>query len=210
MADALDLLTLAEAKTAVNLTGATTYDVELAAWVTAVARRLDKAVGPVVQRTVTAELHDGGHEYVYTVLYPVTSFTTVKEYADTTLTTLTRETNVTKPDSAYLIEPYKADPTLFSGKVRRRGGGSDVCFATGDQNVELTYVAGRAASTSAVDELFKNAARLFLQHLWNANRPSTGQMNEFEIPQANWPRFAVPNAVKELLADFWQGTARLG
>ena len=210
MADALDLLTLAEAKTAVNQSGVTTYDVELAAWVTGVSRRLDKAVGPVVQRTVTAELQDGGREHVFTNLYPVTSFTTVKEYVDTTSTTLTRETNATKPDSAYLIEPYAADPTLFSGKVRRRGGGSDVCFAVGARNVELTYVAGRSASTSAVDELFKTAARLFIQHLWNANRPSTGSVGEFEIPQANWPRFAVPNAVKELLTDFWQSDARIG
>lgn len=210
MADALDLLTLAEAKAAINLSGSTQYDAELPAWITGVSRRLDKAVGPVVQRTVTAELHDGDRSYVRTLLYPVASFTTVKEYVDTSATTLTRETNALKPDSAYLALPYEADPTLFSGKIERRGGGSNVDFATGRQNVELTYVAGRAASAAAVDELFKAGARLTLGYVWNSQRPALGTVDEFEVPQVPWPHFAIPNAVQQMLSEFWQEGLMVG
>lgn len=204
MADLLDILTLAEAKTALNLAGTTVHDAELPAWITAASRRLDRAVGPVIRRTVTAELHDGGGHEVRTALWPVASFTTVKEYANTTATTLTAETNTTKPADAYLAEPYGSDPTLFSGALRRRGTGSDRRFATGARNVEVTYVAGRYADTASVDEIFKTGARLVLQNFWNSQRPNIAQVGEFEIPTGNWPRFSIPNAVRELLYAHWQ------
>lgn len=214
MADAYDLLTLAEAKTAVKQSATTTYDVLLTAWNTAVARRLDLAVGPIVQRTVTAELQDGGSHSVQTRYYPVSSFMTVKEYISTTATTLTRETNASKPNDAYMAMPYRVDPTFFSGILRRRTNGTPIPFCWAalnvEQAVELTYVAGRYASTSVVDELFKSAARLMLQNIWNSARPDLGQSGEFDAPQHNWPRFAIPNAVRTMLADHWQDGPRIG
>jgi hypothetical protein len=54
MADALDVLTLSEAKEAVNIPSTSTaHDVRLARWVTGVSRSLDRVVGNVVIRTVT-------------------------------------------------------------------------------------------------------------------------------------------------------------
>ncbi len=200
----LDVLTLAEAKSAVNLTNQAQYDTELAAWITAVSLRLDKAVGPIVRRAVTAELHDGGKSKVRTELWPVNTFTTVTEYLFTTPTVLTRETNVSKPDNAYIAEPYRADPTLFSGRIVRRNSGSDFRFPSGRENVEITYDAGRFLNTASVDEFFKLGARLLLEHLWNAQRPNVGAVGEFEVPQSNYPAFAIPNVVQQHFRDVWQ------
>lgn len=204
MADTLDVLTLTEAKLAVNQSASTTYDTELASWITGVSRRLDRGVGPIVQRTITSELHDGGGCEFELNYWPATSVTTVTEYAGTNANVLTRETNSLKPSAGYLLEAYEPDPTLFGPIVRRRASNADYFFAWGRQNVAITYVAGRAAATATVDEIYKRAASLMLQNLWNSQRPNVGQVGEFEIPQGNWPRFTVPNAVRELLRDEWQ------
>jgi len=205
----LDVITLAEAKAALNLSGATTYDTELPAWITAVSQLLDAGAGPIVIRTVTGEIHNGDTTSIRTRLYPVKTITTITEYSDTTGTVLTAETNLSKPDAAYLADTYDLDPALLSGVIRRRFAGYGYRFATGQGNVVITYEAGRFNETGSVSERFKLAAKLTLQYLWNSQRPSLGSVGEFEIPQANWPRFAVPNAVQELLGDEWQSSGLL-
>lgn len=210
MADVVDVLTLAEGKATLKLSGTAQYDSQLPAWITAVSRMLDHKVGPIVRRTVTEELHDGGDGYLRTRLWPIAAITTITEYASTTGTVLTAETNLAKPDAGYLAERYDRDPTLFSGLIRRRAGGSRSRFAGGSSNIVVTYSAGRFVDTATVDERFKSAARLTLQNLWNSQRPNLAEVGEFEIPQSNWPRFAVPNAVKEMLADEWQDGPLVG
>lgn len=200
----LDILSLPEAKAALNLTGVTVHDAEIAPWVTATSLLLDRKIGPVVRRTITDEVLDGGRNFARTRLYPVTSFTTVTEYSGLTATVLTVETNLSHPASAYRPERYSSDPTLYSGRIYRRATGSSTWYPTGSGNVVVTYVAGRYADTATVDERFKAAARLTLQNLWNSQRPNLAQVGEFEIPQSNWPKFSVPNAVREMLADEWQ------
>jgi hypothetical protein len=204
-AAALDWLTLAEAKAALNLSGATTHDAEIAPWVTATSLLLDHKVGPAVRRTITDETHDGGQGTIWARLYPVTSYTTIIEYAGLTATALTVENNLAQPAAAYRAEPYAPDPTLFSGRLDRRASGGDTYYPAGAANIIITYVAGRYADTASVDERFKAAARLTLQNLWNSQRPNLALVGEFEVPQSNWPRFAVPNAVREMLADEWHG-----
>jgi hypothetical protein len=200
----LDWLSSAEAKAALNLAGVTTYDDEITPWNTAASLLLDSYVGPAVVRTVTDEAHDGNYPSIRTRLYPVKSITTLTEYVSTTGTVLTVETNASKPASGYLAERYDPAPTLYSGRLFRRSSGSPTCFPCGTGNIVITYEAGRFTNTAAVDERFKSAARLTLQNLWNSQRPNLAQIGEFEIPQSNWPRFAVPNAVREMLADVWQ------
>lgn len=200
----LDVLSLAEAKAALNLSGVVVHDTEIAPWVTATSLLLDRKVGPIVRRTVTDEIHDGGDGVIRTRLYPVHSFTTVTEYSGLTATVLTVDTNLTHPATGYRPEAYAPNAALYSGRLVRRSGGYGSAYPSGSGNVVITYVAGRFENTAAVDERFKSAARLTLQNLWNSQRPNLAQVGEFEIPQSNWPRFAVPNAVREMLADEWQ------
>ncbi|MEV5538480.1 hypothetical protein AB0L13_16615 [Saccharopolyspora shandongensis] len=197
---ALDVISLDEAKQAVNVTGTTEHDTELALWITAVSQRLDELVGPVVVRTITGEAHDGGRCLVMLAHYPVTSITSVSEYDSGTQVPLTAETLTTRPAAGYLADRYEPNPALLSRFVRRRSNGADAEFAAGRGNVVVSYSAGRFADTASVDPRFKAAANLMLINLWRSQQSSVGSVGEFDTPMSNFPTFAVPRAVREMLA----------
>lgn len=201
-ADTLDVLTETEARDAVgdNGTPKATDDL-LARWNTAVARKLDRICGPVVRRTITDELHDGGYPSIMLRNSPAASISGVTEYVMATATTLTAETIGTTPGTGFLAEPHATDPTLYSGRILRRSGGATVSFWPGARNIKVTYSAGRFATTATVDERFKSAAALMLKNAWRSVTPGVGKINEFDVPFANFPTFMVPNAVYELLED---------
>lgn len=170
MADTLDVLTIAEARTALGLTGTTASDTPLALAVTAVSRQVDELCGPVVKRTHTAETHDGGGYTIRLRHRPVHTVTTVTEYDGTTATTLTAESNTAKPASGYLHDGRTA--TLNSGLIRRRASNADITFAEGRRNIAVTYDAGRAATTADADAKFKEAAAMMLRNVWTAEMAS--------------------------------------
>ncbi|MDA3624254.1 hypothetical protein OU415_02330 [Saccharopolyspora sp. WRP15-2] len=201
MADPLDVLTLAEAKQALNISESVTkHDAELPSYITAVSQRLDLYIGPVVQRTVTNEVHDGGRPSVFLDLFPVVSVTQVIEYSDTTSTVLTAESNAVKPDEAYLLERYDVIPSLWSGRLLRRRAGRRARFESGQANVAVSYVAGRCASTAEVPERYKLAAKFMLENFWRSQLDATGGVNEFDMPQANFPRWGIPMAARQLVS----------
>lgn len=197
---ALDLITLNEAKATLNISsGELEHDEEIARFVTAVSERIDDLCGPVVARSVT-ELHDGGRYALRPRSTPVSAVTTLTEYAHTTPTVLTAETNVSKPADGYLL----VDEWVHNVQIVRRSGGSDSYFPSGRRNVELVYSSGRAATTADVPDVFKMAAALTVQHMW---RPSAGgwaqsmQFDDTGRPSSPVAAWMVPKAVKELLAD---------
>ncbi len=163
----LDVLSEAESLAAVNASATTATLTNL---VTAVSQQLDKLCGPVVVRTITSELHDGGRPTILLRNLPVSSITTVTEYDGTTATTLTAETNATKTTSNYLH--LGTVGALSSGRIVRRSNNDDYVFPAGRRNVEVTYVAGRAATTSAVDAKFKQAAAMMLRNVWVSEQAS--------------------------------------
>lgn len=163
MADTLDILTLEEAYRAINNASATGHDLELAQWITGVSRRIDDVCGPVVVRTITAELHDGGDMWIRPRHTPVSSVTSITEYDRTDATALTAEDNSTKPDDGYLLD----DRGGHDQRIIRRSDNADVRFAAGRRNITVTYVAGRAADTSSVDPKFKAAAGAILRRIWS-------------------------------------------
>lgn len=218
---AIDILTLDEAKAAVDVVpGDSRFDVELPAYITAVSELLDDEFGPVVARALT-ELHDGsalsyaagpgarrgtadlpsgGRSVIFTSLRPAYSFTTVTEYdVSGNPTVLTAETVSSKPTSSYLAEPDPRDPTRFSGKLTRRGAGVTSWWAYGEKNISVLYSAGRYATTDAVSGKWKTAAKICLQNAWRSRQQSVTQVDEFDVPQANFPKFGLPNAARDLL-----------
>lgn len=199
-ADTLNVITLAEAKHSINFTVSATddqHDDELLRFITAVSRRLDELCGPIVKRTVTDEAHSGGSGMIFLHKHPVASVTTVKEYAGTTLTTLTAETVASQ-----IANQYQYDTRL--GILYRRSSGSDYNFYTGRANVLVTYVAGRYDNTAAVDGKFKTAAGLILQELWgpSASRWSRppGSFQD-DVPVGMMPWAALPKPARDLLGD---------
>lgn len=193
-----DLLTLAEAKMYVSVgSNDAVKDDLLRNWITGASRALVSKVGTIIHGSVTAELHSGGRPYVYLDHAPVKTVSLVVEYDGTTASTLTAESNSSKPDTAYHVE-------LTSGRVRRRNGNADAWFPVGVDNVLVTYVAGRFSATSTVGAEFKDACGLVLKNAWQAYESTVGQIGEFDVPQARFPRFVIPNAVKEMLGGEWQ------
>lgn len=164
MADTLDVLTLNEAKAAVNIqTTNVDFDAELEQQVTAVSRMIDAACGPVVQRTITAELHDGNTTVIWPRYTPVASVTLVRSASGGTITTVT----------AVAFGGTGDGYTLTGNRLTHSSG-----RWTGSQ-VELTYVAGRYATTAAVDARFKTCAASVLRRLWKRESGTWAQSSNF-------------------------------
>lgn len=201
--DTLNVLTLLEAKGALGIAGSdTTRDTVLLQKVAAVSRRLDRLCGPIVQRTITDEVHPGGCPSIRVRHWPVASFTTVTEYDATTPTVLTREDFDTQPTDGYLPERWESTPTaVFNGVIWRRSSGYGAWFPFGPEAVKVTYVAGRAATTAAVDPVFKEAAGIALKNLWRTMESATLSVNEFDVPAQNFPISIVTKAVRDACED---------
>lgn len=188
MSDPLDVVSLAEAKRMLSVGAVDTKDNDhLERLVTVVSRRLDKLVGPIVQRTVTAEQHDGCSGAVWTYLAPCEVITTVVE------------DGVTLSASDYHAEVYEPDPSLYRGEIVRLSGGWPTFWSPGFHNVQVTYTAGRFEDTASVGAVYKEAAALMLKNLWRAYNENVGQVNEYDVPVSNFPTFAVPQVVRDLL-----------
>ncbi len=213
----VDILTLVEAKRALNMNADDLTRIELlSATITAVSQTLDEMCGPIMARTITSERHDGGSSTIWLRHWPVASVTSITEYNGSTANALTEETIGTSPASGYLLEPYTGLAGGYSGRIHRRSGGYDYPFANGSQNVAATYSAGRfttnnSATNGGVTEQFKAAARITLENWWQQFREGIGQVGEFDVPVSAFPRFAVPNAAKMLLGgEVHDDPVRLG
>jgi hypothetical protein len=204
----LDVLTIDEAADAVDVPGQSSS--KLGATVTAVSRRLDELVGPIVVRTIADERHpfSNGRCSIAARRFPIASVTTATEYdAGGAATVLTVETATSKPADSFLLRPTLAEPELglFGPAVYRRAGGREATF---EQEIVLTYEAGRFATTQDVDERYKEAARITLANLWQRVAPGTGNITgDYDVPRFPFPMFAVPRSAKELLLDVWQDRA---
>jgi hypothetical protein len=154
--------------------------------VTSVSEMFDDLCGPVVSRTVTEKLN-GGTWYIRPSMYPIVSVTSLVEYASTTPTTLTEETNSSKPAAAYKID---------GSRILRRSGNNDACFPEGRGNIEITYVAGRGAVT-AIPSRFKEAAKITIQAIW-VREQGHGSVSFGDVPLVG-ATFALPNAALEML-----------
>ena len=203
--DALALLSREEAYEAINDTASAQSvaspdrDPEfVGVWVPAISRRVDELCGPVVVRTVTDERHDGGVYAIQLSKSPVLTVTTLVEYASGVVTTLTAEQDATLPDDGYLLETLGS--TTF---VYRRSSGSDRLFAYGRQNVKVTYEAGRAADTDAVDAKFKLAAGAILRRLWSREAGAWARGGDPFTEAGVGPGFfkAIDPMVREFLSD---------
>jgi hypothetical protein len=191
-----DLLTLDEAKAALNIPLAdTTFDNELAMYVTAVSQRLDDFAGPIVKRSVADEVHDGGGAYIFPTQTPVASIGEVVEYSSGTATILTGETNAVA--GTYVLEGAGTHLSL----IRRRSSWSDSAFIPGRGNVMISYVAGRFDSTADVSPKFKQAASKTLAWLWRGDQGAgTATFGAAEGASLFGLGFALPNVVVEMLA----------
>lgn len=179
----------------------TTKSGPLESAVTAVSELIVRAVGPVVHGTVTGQF-DGGRSRVW-LRQPVAHVIQVVEYDSTTPGTLVAETNTSKPSNGYYCG-------TVNGELIRRSGNADSCFPPGRGNVLVDYVVGRCADTESVPARFKEAAAVALKSWWRMYEAGAARVNEFDVPQASFPTFALPKAAKDLLADEWRAGSGIG
>lgn len=172
MADTLDILSLSEGRVAINVPDqVSSIDTELAQFITAVSRVIDDEVGPVVQRTVTAEVHPGGYASITLRNRPIVSVTTVRTTQGGSISTISAVPFGTSAEGYYL------DP-LNSGVLYRRVGTINTGWDS-TYEIEVTYVAGRYANTAAVDAQFKACAAAILRRLWKREAGTWAQSPDF-------------------------------
>ena len=173
MADPLDLLSLDDGKAAINMDSSNVeHNDELARHITAISRIVDEACGPVVIRTITDEVHhlDGAASAVYLDHYPVQSVTTVSEFTGGAVTALSAVA------FGAVTSGYYAD--LRAGVVARRMGGQPYAWPA-SAAVQVTYVAGRYATTAAVDARFAAVGAAILRRLWKREAGAWAQSSTF-------------------------------
>lgn len=195
MADTYDLLTYEEGLAAIQQsTVSFPNDAQLELLVTSVSKQIVARCGPVVNQTVTSELHSGGEAFVRLERRPVSSVTTVYERDGTVQTTITAENYAAPTGTNYVAD-------LAAGVLWRRDGGADVRWAPGRNNIAVTYVAGRCAATTAVPQQFKAAASVALRHLWSEQKGlGSTVFGQGEGPGMPTP-WALPRQVFEILSD---------
>ena len=204
----LDVITLAEAKTAISMSANNDdHDTKLGQHITAVSGIMDSLCGPIVQRTITAELHDDPGDAVTLRYSPVTSIGTVREAVPGEITTLTAGTFGAVADG-YRAEQDWRGGTLYSGVLYRLWGGYVGAWVCGAQ-VEVTYTAGRFADTASVDARFKDCAGAIMRRLWKREAGSWAQSSTFyeslgggdETPAGSGFFKVAEPIVRELLGD---------
>lgn len=165
--------------------------------VAALTAAFDAHFGPVIRRTITAEEHPGGRHRLRVRQGPVAAWTSVIEYDGTSSTTLTRQTLGTAPTDGYVAE--QTDDGLWTGWITRTVSGEVGRFAP--TSVAVTYSAGRFVDEAAVTPRWKEAAGVALVNWWRLYEPSVGQLGEYDVPRASFPRFTIPQSVIEMLYD---------
>ena len=153
MADAVDIITLDEAKTFLNMLG-TASDTELPDFITAASRMWTQRVGPV-NSTAFDEWHDGYGSRIMLRHTPVLTVTLVEESYGPILYTLTE---------TYGTWTYTLDES--TGLLTRRAVGVAIPFARGQRNIHVTYTAGYATPPADI----KKAVGVLLLHLWETQR----------------------------------------
>ena len=189
---ATDLLTLSEARDALNLSAtATDDDAEIwSIYIPAITPVVEDIVGPVVQRSVTYTT-DGGKT---SILLPHSGLVSLDSI------TIDGVAQVASKD-------YTAN--LSVGVIRPVWS----WFGGGNGSVTVTYTAGIAASTETVPAAIKLAARLILANLWQGDQQ--GYRPEFGTPgddaSMQTPSgFAVPRQAYALLEPFAVSSVGIG
>jgi uncharacterized phiE125 gp8 family phage protein len=195
-----DLLTLADAKTFLNISG-TQYDAELPTFVTTASDMIINRIGPVAGSPQFDEYYDGGHGNTTQIVLrhaPVSYVTSVSEaiYTGWVKPLAAQPLDGTSTDSS----PYGYTIDLQDGLITRRSAGAVAPFAPGKRNIRVVYSAGYA---SIPPELVM-AGKILVKHLWEtrrggAKRPGLGGNDEASLKDEG----DFPARVEEILANFY-------
>jgi uncharacterized phiE125 gp8 family phage protein len=171
------LISLAEAKAHLNITG-TASDDELRNFLSAATELIETKVGPCVRRTVTSRIAGSNGGQIALPAYPVTSVTSVTSTTPGGPTWTTAQLDV--DGDAGIVSVLPSAPAFWWGPW------------------DVAYVTGR----TVIPERFLHACKEQVRHLWETQRgaaaPSVLQGEEIFTTSAGFA-FSVPRRVLELL-----------
>lgn len=194
MTSTIDVVTIDEAKQFLNIT-VTTFDTELASFITAASQMWINRVGPVGSAAFD-EWYDGGVPQIALRHVPIQSVTSVVEsYGSTVHYTLTEQVL----DGSVSMDAWGYTIDTTTGMLTRRATGVAVPFAPGRRNVHVQYSAGY----TAVPEDIKHAVFLLIMHFWQtqrggSKRPGQGGTDDWRPDFA----FTWPSRVEEIAASY--------
>ena len=189
MTNADDIVTLADAKTFLNITG-TNFDTELADYVTGASQVWLNHGGPGISSPSYDEWYDGGQLQISLRHSPVIAITSITDAIGPIAYTLTEQ----DPGNGGGAYHYSVDKKL--GLITRRNSGTAVPFFAGKKNVHVVYTAGFTTVPADV----KHAVLLLIGHMWETQRggtrrPGTNSGDDY-VPGMG---FMLPHRVKEIL-----------
>lgn len=192
--DDIDVLDLIEAKDALDIDQEDTdRDAKLRGWITAVSALLDENCGPIRTRVETNTAWTS-HPLSVGFVGPIHSVGTLNSYEGDVATLLAESTT-----NGYRLTPRVTGTGNYTGTITRVGG------VWGDR-VVLNGTFGRYPSTEVVHPRFKQAAVLIMKNLFRSEDISVGNVDGFDVPYSTFPAsFAIPNSVRDLLGDDWNG-----
>lgn len=182
-------VSLPELKAHLNLTtGTSASDTELQLHLDAATEAIEKRIGPILQREVTERATVGRRGVLVLSTLPVVSVTTVTEVV---------------AGRSWDVTTLHADPSGVVGLVSR-GYLPPVGF-------DVTYTAGRAATTDDVPARFKLAILIVAEQLWETQRGSGARPAMFGMAaeasstsahdaQFVYRGFALPKRALELIS----------
>lgn len=191
MADPIDIVTLAEAKAFLNISG-TTFDTELPDYITAASSMWIKRGGPGASSPEYDEWHDGGGTTIALRHVPVLAISALTEATGSTLDALTEQ----DPGTSAGNYGYSVDTT--TGAVTRRAGGIAVPFAAGKRNVHVVYTAGFVTAPADV----KHAILLLILHMWETQRGGTKKSNTNADDYQPGTTYSWPRRVEEIFMAY--------
>lgn len=199
------LVTLADVRAQLNIPAAdTSNDTELQGFINAATTVVEDIAGPILSRTISAEVHNGGSALVVLRVSPVISVQQVIEYVGTTAYTLTSQPQ-SATTSFYGYELIDSNGGIL---VRRDSTGSPIPFQGGKYGVTVSYTAGY----SSVPDAVRLGTLMLIQHWWDATQQGFGANGGGFSPDdgtTSMPGFAVPNFVAQLLTTLPSAKAKI-
>ena len=168
-------------------------DAKLLRFIDSMTPIIEGITGPIVQRTIQNEVHDGGGRSFLSLRYrPIVEVAAVTEYRGPIAYPLTQ---VPTPDLG-TIYSYMWEP---NGRITRRTvGGGTTPFPPGVDSVYVTYSAGYTVPPPNVVEGTLELIRINFQET-QQGRPKVGAVDS-GLDREPYIGFLIPGKVREFLA----------
>ena len=176
-----DIVTLADVKTHLRYpSGDTVDDTQLQGFISAADDVIKREVGDVLPK-MYQETYDGGRYALYLRHAPLLSVQEVQEgwgFYNYELTQV--QTNTVPTTNMFAFSVDDIDAALIT---RRSAGNVNIRFVPGDQNISITYTAGRNNIPGSV----RLAALELIAHWWqnSQQRNGGGSMGEYSYDATN-------------------------